>query len=344
MADYANSHGRDDCVRVWHVPTTAEDDLSKVLPTESSHSHVHRKDPWLLHSLPVKTISFCALSVCQDAVEPSASLLMAVPSPKLGEVDIFKLPDESRLHVIPPSPMISAKPAMIMALRLFRFATGVLALLSANEGGAAILQTLSPENGVWTTIYSSSSHNQPIIGLDLAPTLGHFYTSAADSIIARYPLPRCDGDIPSDHDRVVIKTGHAGQQGLVIRSDDRIFATAGWDSRVRVYSTTSMQEVAVLKWHKEACYSVAFAEILNVVGRRDNERELKGNDIHPADGLIGNYDEQQEEESTDQGGSVVNQEPKSLQSVKQRREQKTQNTHWLAAGSKDGKISLWDIF
>jgi hypothetical protein len=178
------------------------------------------------------------------------------------------------------------------------------------------------------------------MGLDLSQSLGNFYTSAADAIIAKYPLPRCEDDIPSDDDRTIIKTGHAGQQALVVRSDDRIFATAGWDSRVRVYSTTSMQEVAVLKWHKESCYSVAFTQIFNTTGRRDKEGQSDDRTTHSVDGLI--VDDQ--EQLDDQEQSLTKREPKDSLTVKQRRELKTQNTHWLAAGSKDGKISLWDIF
>ncbi|CAD0098870.1 unnamed protein product [Aureobasidium mustum] len=34
----------------------------------------------------------------------------------------------------------------------------------------------------------------------------------------------------------------------------------------------------------------------------------------------------------------------TLQTVGQRRETKAQTTHWIAAGSKDGKVSLWDIY
>jgi hypothetical protein len=34
----------------------------------------------------------------------------------------------------------------------------------------------------------------------------------------------------------------------------------------------------------------------------------------------------------------------SLAAIKEQRSRKAQLTHWIAAGSKDGKISLWDIY
>jgi hypothetical protein len=46
-----------------------------------------------------------------------------------------------------------------------------------------------------------------------------------------------------------------------VRSDSKIFAAAGWDARIRVYSAKTMRELAVLKWQKGGCYAVAFATI-----------------------------------------------------------------------------------
>ncbi|KIW36180.1 ASTRA-associated protein 1 [Exophiala oligosperma] len=61
-----------------------------------------------------------------------------------------------------------------------------------------------------------------------------------------------------------IKTKHAGQQGLSSRSDGKIFATAGWDARVRVYSTRTMRELAVLQWHQQGCYAYCMYRIIQL--------------------------------------------------------------------------------
>jgi hypothetical protein len=34
----------------------------------------------------------------------------------------------------------------------------------------------------------------------------------------------------------------------------------------------------------------------------------------------------------------------ALDAIKDQRNARAQNTHWLAGGGKDGKISLWDIY
>ena len=112
-------------------------------------------------------------------------------------------------------------------------------------------------------------------------------------------------------------TKHAGQQGLSYRSDGRIFSTAGWDNATRVYSGKTLKEVAVLKWHKEGCFATAFASIipeLPPVTEEDND----------------------ESKSIDTDATSM--------TVQQKRDEMARSTHWLAVGSKDGKVSLWDIF
>ena len=69
----------------------------------------------------------------------------------------------------------------------------------------------------------------------------------------------------------------------------------------------------MLKWHREGCYAVAFGEILDGGGS-------------------GGGGEQKEEGD----GEVL--------SVEKRREKRVKETHWVAGGAKDGKISLWEIY
>lgn len=122
----------------------------------------------------------------------------------------------------------------------------------------------------------------------------------------------------------VVDTKHSGQQDVSIRSDGRIFATAGWDSKVRVYSAKTMREVAVLKWHPVGCFAVGFADVTSQ--SPSNEKAARTNP-----GV--------------DGASEKRLVPKVLDvTVKDRRINQAMAAHWLAAGSKDGKVSLWDVF
>jgi len=106
-------------------------------------------------------------------------------------------------------------------------------------------------------------------------------------------------------------TKHSGQQSLRVRSDGRILATGGWDTRVRIYSTKTLREVAVLKWHKEGVYAVDFAEVLG---------------------------------AGDGGGGGDGEVVSGLGKVQRERERAMQMRHWVVAGAKDGKVSLWEVF
>ncbi len=79
-----------------------------------------------------------------------------------------------------------------------------------------------------------------------------------------------------------------------------------------------MKELAVLKWHKEGCYTVAFADVELV-----------------KDGTEEDGDEEKGKKFVSRMGRMT---------VSEERDHKAKTTHWLAVGSKDGKVSLWDIY
>ena len=145
-----------------------------------------------------------------------------------------------------------------------------------------------------------------------------------------------------------------------------------------------MKELAVLKWLKEGCYSMGFAHIFPPVtdsgrevvkltttsprtientsdstqaGNDSSTLELAGKQDSTADsgaamGRSGEVALRQSSLMTDPAGgesSLVKAQNKGTmmkggQSYVQRREDTARNTRWLAMGSKDGRVSLWDIF
>lgn len=200
---------------------------------------------------------------------------------------------------------------------------GQLTLVAAYENGLATVMQLA--RGIWNTTYLAQVHKQPILSLDVVAGRGYFLTSGADAVVAKHPIPGAMAAVNEDLVQQPLKisnTKHSGQQSLRIRDDGRIFATAGWDSMVRVYSSKTLKEVAALKWHQVGCYAVALASVCPVP-QPDESREP----------------------SSESNQLPRNPIPHSTQlSVKERRITQAQTAHWLAAGSKDGKISLWDIF
>lgn len=263
--------------------------------------------------------------------------LFAVPNAlDSGGIDIFHLPSELRLTTIRSDPAI--KTGMVMGVVIFLSPSGDLYVTSAYEDGHVMafvrrgpldpasfnVDNISSNPWKWEKLYGSRPHSQPVLSIDVSPSRDHFISSSADALIIKHPIPSHGsiGNSGEDLPQKTINTKHCGQQGLRMRGDGKIFATAGWDSRVRVYSGKTMKELAVLKWHRDGCYAVAFGEVGPI-----SQPMPTGKSEEPHNG-----------QQAAQGQDF------SLATVQSQRNQKVQQTHWLAVGSKDGKVSLWDIY
>lgn len=252
-----------------------------------------------------------------------------------------------------------------MSLSLFHH-QGSLTLAAAFENGFVSAHRLEAD-GSWTMTYRCQAHTQPVLSIDIHPNRECFFTSAADALIAKHPIPISQQEVdigldpnqrvvevvdsPStssatgsgrkalkewEHALKVINTKHSGQQNLKVRSDGKIFATAGWDSKIRIYSTKTLKELAVLSWHKVGAYAVAFSVIEDsVVTGTASSEQSKENTAKQLDDETLQKAEPQETKSLTKGAGM---------SVKDRRLQLAKTAHWIAAGAKDGKVSLWDIY
>ncbi|PHH72627.1 hypothetical protein CDD80_4407 [Ophiocordyceps camponoti-rufipedis] len=339
------THGRDHKLVVWKLSASDEEGLSSVLPVEPVVEA--RRQPWILHLVEVNALNFCAFAACArrpdgtlSGPDASSELLLAVPNALASEaVDVFALPDQSRLHTVRPS---GSTTGLVMSLRLLHLA-GCLTLIAGFENGSVSVRRLEAA-GAWITTYSSQPHSQPVLSLDVHPNHECFFSSSADSILAQHPLPTaqrfCSGDAgasqvgdmePWKHPLKTVNTKHFGQQSLSVRSDGKILATAGWDSKVRVYSAKTLNELAVLQWHKVGAYAVAFADLVPAETQSCGQQESSV--VKPSD----------ENASTSMGAktSLVG---KELTTVKHRRMRAALTTHWIAAGAKDGKVSLWQVY
>lgn len=306
--------------------------MSTVLPVDAPA--VSTIQPWLLHMLTVNTLNFCSFAMCFDGIPqpvfagpviedgtPPKPILLAVPNTvDSGGIDIYQLPSETRAAVIHADRNITT--GMVMALRILAKSTR-LQVAAGYESGHTMVYVQNDPGAVFQRLYSARPHSQPILSMAVHPSRDYYLTSSADAILAKHPLPTEKGVWNTDLKPLKLSPiKHSGQQGLRIRSDGKIFATAGWDARIRVYSAKTMKELAVLKWHKVGCYGTAFASIGASNVDASGERTADADDKN----------------------AVAVAERSIVSTVQKRREEKAQSTHWLAAGSKDGKVSLWDIY
>ena len=343
---------------MWQVRIDDFTILDTKLPVERGRDE-RAGEPWLLHSMAVNALNFCAFAMCfgasctrklvheseagntpetkdgsGEAGEQVTPLLkdtikdviIAVPNAlDSAGIDFFHLPSEHRVSVLHADNTFNTN--MVMAVSLFHHAsTGRLTVVSGYEDGHTMVhirrdRTQESDPWVWRKVLQTKPHSQPLLSLDVLPTLDYYVTSSADAIIAKFPVPALTtGGKVENTAAKATNTKHAGQQSLRVRNDGKIFATAGWDARIRVYSIKTMRELAVLKWHREGSYAVAFADVHH--------------NVEPGSEVPRNPSTQ----ITKVGNGAA------LDVIKQERSIKAQKTHWLAAAGKDGKISLWDIY
>ncbi|KAI0134925.1 WD40 repeat-like protein [Daldinia grandis] len=366
------THGRDNRLAVWKLGLQDEITMSTALPLDESVPE--RPQPWVLHILHVNTMNFCSFASCLAAPNLTHDeLFVAMPNALETEaVDIFQLPSQNRLHTVHLGDKTENK-GMVMCLCLF-WHQGCLTLIVAYESGLVVVARLG-RGGTWDILYRAQVHSQPVLSLDLDPLKGYFLTSSADAIIAKHPVPTATfpiresqhpektadknaeassssselkPEIPPRQEKLAIETKplktintkHSGQQSLRIRPDGKIFATAGWDSKVRVYSAKTLSELAVLKWHDVGCYAVAFATLYDGQIPGSPKRDISNVEVSEGsqpEVVVVNTSNGQET------STVITSKLGQL-SVKDRRIKMAKDAHWLAAGSKDGKISLWDIY
>jgi ASTRA-associated protein 1 len=305
------THGRDHKLIVWQLPKDLAT-LSKTLPAASASGEVPR--PWITHVMDMSALNFCSFAAApgSSAQDQQQSLLIANPNGlDNGGVDIFSLPSQRRVLQIRSENTVNTGMVMSLALVCSETPDSMVLLAGYEDGRVGIYKLSRTETGLQSQRLSIlNAHSQPVLSLVVAPDLKSFFTTSADAQIVQFSLIVDSSNISSNRQRS-IDTKHSGQQGLSIRSDGKLFATAGWDSRIRVYSMKTMKELAVLKWHATGCFSTAFADL--TVLSQLTDRQAAADET-------------------------------ALDVIRQERSIKAQTTHWLAAGGKDGKISLWDIY
>jgi WD40 repeat protein len=112
------------------------------------------------------------------------------------------------------------------------------------------------------------------MGLALDPSGNRAWSVAGDNLIVRYDLTAEVGfrrlhlrerlSLILSQTEVrsrAYKTAYPGRAGLAVRDDGRILAIAGWDGFVRVHSAKTFKPLAVLEYHRESVYCVAFADV-----------------------------------------------------------------------------------
>ncbi|KZV88287.1 WD40 repeat-like protein [Exidia glandulosa HHB12029] len=300
------THGRDNKLHLWARPEI-------VHPVGSGTAISAPVIPELRKSMDVNALNFCRFSL---AVGQGEDALIALPNLVESSVaDIWSLPAGDRLHAAigksaeTEDPRDDSLPrggtGIIMSLHLYQ--RSGLHLVTAFESGTVALWKNVTEgrptvNGQgWQALWHAKLHVDSVMAMAVSPNLDFAITVSADHLIGRYDLDESSTDNPAR----AIQSKHAGNAALSIRSDGRVCAVAGWDGKIRLYSTKSFKSLGSLTYHREGCFCVSFS--------------------HPVD-----------------GGSAASEDPG--EPLAMTGDELIQRSTWLAAGSKDSRVSIWQLF
>ncbi|RIB25881.1 WD40-repeat-containing domain protein [Gigaspora rosea] len=145
-------------------------------------------------------------------------------------------------------------------------------ILAAYESGSVILWSIiintnelmsnEKNNVAIEKLWNQKEHGES----DLSSDKQFAISTSGDNKIVKYNFD----EVPLIKSTTI---KYAGIAEVKIRSDGKIFATAGWDMKIRIFSSKSMKPLAILSYHRESVYALAFSHIKHyLVGGGKDQR------------------------------------------------------------------------
>ncbi|RHZ82901.1 hypothetical protein Glove_103g71 [Diversispora epigaea] len=317
------SHGRDNFIHIWKLDQYLKHLKINELKPFCEESKLNPEN-----SLFINSSSFCKFDLyCKEGIEQE-EILVAIPSIKESSgIDIWNL---SNKELIVSSIGLDDKRerGYCMALKLFQISQpNNYLILASYENGSVVLwsitinqiDTSSKDDNkriVVDQLWNCKEHVESVLALDISANKKFAISTAGDNKIVKYIFDENYQNKPSIKSTII---KHSGIADVKIRSDGKIFATAGWDAKIRVFSSKTLKPLAILSYHRDSIYSLAFSRIfeqdsINQLEKSDNNNENVS--------LIDN---------NNNNNKIVNSVDEVIK-------------HYLVGGSKDHRISLWEIY
>eukprot|EP01130_Rhizamoeba_saxonica_P017208 TRINITY_DN8241_c0_g1_i2.p1 TRINITY_DN8241_c0_g1~~TRINITY_DN8241_c0_g1_i2.p1 ORF type:complete len:316 (+),score=54.65 TRINITY_DN8241_c0_g1_i2:3-950(+) len=243
-----------------HLYTQARDGYIRMYSMENTITE--------MAAIDTGSMSFCKSDIQSIDSVSSTSLISACPSSDANIVNVWNLDDQEIIATMDPN-TDDLNLGMCMAVKLIEN-EGQPYCISCYENGGLYLWDCRQQK---ILIDSGLISNEPLLAMDLISvprSCFEILSAGAGEYIYNMMLNIGEGSIQL---LKKVKIANSGVNDLKIRNDCKIFATAGWDKRARVYSMKSKKQKALLKYHTENISCLEFSNADNTIycGSKDNK-------------------------------------------------------------------------
>ncbi|KAL3647596.1 hypothetical protein CASFOL_008564 [Castilleja foliolosa] len=233
------TQGRDGTIKYWDIE---EGGLSRnPLATIKTNSY---------HFCKLSSLNGTHAKIQESDVK--GSNYVAIAGEDLSVVEIWDVNNAKKLMKLHDN---TKSRGMCMAVRAFlpSESQGYANVVSGYEDGSMVLWDLRNPSLPLSCV---KFHSEPVLSLYVDESCGGGISGSADEKIVMFTMDVSTGACLVRKEIVLERNGIAG---ISIRGDGKIFATAGWDHRVRVFDYRRGNALAVLKYHHGICNAVSFS-------------------------------------------------------------------------------------
>ncbi|KAJ8043593.1 Guanine nucleotide-binding protein subunit beta-like protein 1 [Holothuria leucospilota] len=218
-----------------------------------SHGRDGKLNQWTLHEGRreiTSTINIPCQSFCKcDLLEKDG--MLASQGLEKSEVRVYGISAKKVTQKLIPASQHPDPLGMPMCLK---FLSSQLLGVGYEDGSLVIWDLKAAKIASALKIYK-----EPVMCFDFSQDLQTGICGSVEDVLTSWVLKEVDFMVEKKTD---IKLTNPGVSEVSIREDGKIVATAGWDSRLRIFGLKKLKPLAVLKYHTASAHCVQFSHPL----------------------------------------------------------------------------------